>query len=159
LKGVEVCGSDRDERALEWCRLNLPFARFEQNGLAPPLAYDDGAFELVYALSVFTHLAEELQRLWLIELDRVLRPGGLFILTTHGARYADRLDAGERSRFAGGEIVVRWEEVEGTNLCAAFHPPEAVARLAAERGFQQVEFVAEGARGNPHQDLHVFRKA
>lgn len=158
LDGVRVCGSDQDERAVEWCRRNLPFARFEENGLAPPIAYDDGAFELVYAFSVFTHLAEELQQLWLIELDRILRPDGLLILTTHGARYADRLDPEERARFDAGAIVVRWEEVEGTNLCATFHPPEAVRRLASERGFVHVESVAEGALGNPHQDLHVFRK-
>jgi SAM-dependent methyltransferase len=50
LRGVGVYGSDRDERAIEWCRLNLPFADFETNGLAPPLAFDDEAFDLVYAL-------------------------------------------------------------------------------------------------------------
>src|SRR4051794_4931713 len=95
--GGRVAGSDVSRPAIEWCRDNLGFARFEVNGLAPPLDFDDSSFDLVYALSVFTHLTEELQLAWRDELLRVLRPGGLFLLTTHGLSYVPRLDEGERS--------------------------------------------------------------
>jgi 2-polyprenyl-3-methyl-5-hydroxy-6-metoxy-1,4-benzoquinol methylase len=157
LAGTDVSGTDMNEQAIEWCRRNLPFATFEPNGLAPPLVFETGRFDLVYALSVFTHLPEELQFLWMRELERVLRPGALLLLSTHGEHYVPRLSAEERDRFAAGEIVVRWEEVAGTNLCTAFHPPSSVReRLAA--GFEPVEFVREGAKGNPHQDLFVFRR-
>ena len=154
--GAHVAGSDLNVEAVEWCRRNLPFARFEENGLAPPLAFDDGAFDLVYGLSVFTHLPEELQVAWLHELSRVLRPDGRLLLTTHGKRYRERLDGAERARFDAGEIVVRWQEVAGSNLCAAFHPPGALARLADR--FEEIAFVPEGAEGNPHQDVSVFRR-
>jgi 2-polyprenyl-3-methyl-5-hydroxy-6-metoxy-1,4-benzoquinol methylase len=158
LRDTDVFGSDMNEEAIEWCRRNLPFATFEPNGLAPPLAFDTAQFDLVYALSVFTHLPEELQILWMRELDRVLRPGALLLLSTHGEHYVPRLSSEERERFAGGEVVVRWEEVAGTNLCTAFHPPSYVReRLAA--AFEPLDFVAEGAKGNPHQDLFVFRRA
>jgi SAM-dependent methyltransferase len=155
--GTSVAGSDLNEDAIDWCRRNLPFARFEENGLAPPLAFDDGTFDLVYGLSVFTHLPEELQVGWLHELARVLRPGGRLLLTTHGVRYRDRLDAAEQERFDAGAIVVRWQEAAGSNLCAAYHPPGALRRLADR--FEEVAFVPEGARGNPHQDVTVFRRA
>ena len=155
--GVRVAGSDLNEDAIEWCRRNLPFARFELNGLAPPLAFDDGAFDLVYGLSVFTHLPEELQVAWLHELSRVLRLGGRLLLTTHGDRYRDRLDPPERARYDAGEIVVRWQEVAGSNLCAAYHPSGSLARLADGR-LEEIAFVSEGAKGNPHQDVHVFRR-
>jgi SAM-dependent methyltransferase len=158
LRDPDVFGADMSEDAVEWCRRNLPFATFESNGLAPPLAFDTGRFDLVYALSVFTHLPAELQLLWMRELERVLRPGALLILSTHGEHYVPRLTPDERARFADGEVVVRWEEVAGTNLCTAFHPPAYVReRLAA--GFEPLEFVREGAKGNPHQDLFVFRRA
>jgi SAM-dependent methyltransferase len=157
LRDTDVFGSDMNEDAVEWCRRNLPFATFEPNGLAPPLAFDTASFDLVYALSVFTHLPEELQLLWMRELERVLRPGALLLLSAHGEHYVPRLTAEERERYARGEVVVRWEEVAGTNLCTAFHPPEYVReRLAA--AFEPLDFVAEGAKGNPHQDLFVFRR-
>jgi SAM-dependent methyltransferase len=152
-----VAGSDVSRPAIDWCRGNLDFARFEVNGLAPPLAFDDGSFDLVYALSVFTHLTEELQLAWRDEVRRVLRPGGLFLLTTHGRSYVPRLDEGERSQFERGEVVVRWGDIPGTNLCSAYHP-ESYLRDTFAHGFGFVELEPEGARGNPTQDLVVLRK-
>jgi len=38
---------------------------------------------LVYAISVFTHLNEELQFLWLDELKRITKPNGILLLTLH----------------------------------------------------------------------------
>jgi SAM-dependent methyltransferase len=156
LDGTVVAGSDANHEAAEWCRRNLPFAEVATNGLRPPLAFEDERFGLVYALSVFTHLPEALQRPWALELTRVLAPGGFLLLSTHGTAYVDRFDAAERARFERGELVVRWAEAAGTNLCAAYHPPDYLPRLA--EGLEQLELVREGARGNPHQDLSLFRK-
>jgi SAM-dependent methyltransferase len=156
LDGVTVAGSDMNVDAVEWCRRNLPFARFETNALEPPLAFADETFDFVHALSVFTHLPEDAQRDWMRELRRVLRPDGLLLLTTHGRAYLDRLDDGERARFERGEIVVRRADVPGTNLCSAYHSLEALHRLA--EGFAVLEHVEEGAKGNPPQDQALLRK-
>ena len=152
-----VAGSDVSRPAVDWCRDNLPFASFEVNGLEPPLAFEGASFDLVYALSVFTHLPEELQLAWRDEVLRVLRPGGLFLLTTHGRSYVPRLDADERSRFERGELVVRWGDIPGTNLCSAYHPEQFLRETFAQ-GFTFLELAPEGARGNPTQDLVVLRK-
>jgi hypothetical protein len=106
---------------------------------------------------VFTHLTAELQLAWRDELLRVLRPAGLLLLTTHGRSYLPRLDADERGRFGRGELVVRWADVPGTNLCSAYHP-EPYLRGIFARGFAFVELEPEGARGNPTQDLVLLRK-
>ena len=152
-----VSGSDVSAKAVEWCRANLPFARFEQNALAPPLVFGDESFDLVYALSVFTHLTAELQLAWRDELRRVLRPGGRLFVTTHGRSYAPRLDAGERERFEQGELVVRWSDVPGTNLCSAYHPERYLHETFAQ-GFAFLQLEPEGARGNPTQDVVLLRK-
>jgi SAM-dependent methyltransferase len=152
-----VAGSDVSVDAIEWCRANLGFARFEANGLAPPLAFDDASFDLVYALSVFTHLTADLQVAWRDELRRVLRPEGRLLITTHGRSYVPRLDAEERKRFESGELVVRWGEVAGSNLCSAYHPEPYVRSTLAD-GFAFLELEPEGARGNPTQDLVLLQK-
>ena len=90
---------------------------------------------------------------------RIVRPEGFLLVTTHGERYLDRLDDDERARFARGELVVRWAEVPGTNLCTTFHPPSWVRERLVPRGFEEVQFVPEGARGNPYQDLFLLRRA
>ena len=157
LGGPEIWGTDYNERLVSWCRDNLPFAHLTRNALEPPLPLEDGQFDLVYGLSVFTHLPLRLQHAWMAELRRVVRPGGFVLFTAHGRRYLDRLQEAEREQFLAGELVVRWEHVAGTNLCAAYHPQEWVQRELA-RDLELVEFVAEGARGNPHQDLYLLRR-
>jgi SAM-dependent methyltransferase len=156
--GGEVHGCDYNRRLVEWCQRHLRFGRFEVNDLRPPLPYPDGRFDLVYALSVFTHLPEELQRPWIEELQRILEPGGHLILSVHGRRYRDELRPDERRRFDEGRLVVRLERSAGTNLCGAYHPIEYVRETLA-RGFTVLDYIAEGALGNPHQDLVLLRKA
>jgi SAM-dependent methyltransferase len=155
--GGSITGSDVSRKAVDWCRANLTFARFESNSLAPPLVFDDASFDLVYALSVFTHLTDELQVAWRDELRRVLRPDGLLLVTTHGESYVPRLDPEERARFERGQLVVRWSDMPGTNLCSAYHP-ERYLRETFAAGFAFLELEPEGARGNPTQDLVVLRK-
>jgi SAM-dependent methyltransferase len=152
-----VAGSDRDAGAVEWCRRNLRFAQVGRNALAPPLSYANESFDLVYALSVFTHLTEELQTAWRDELRRVLRPGGRLLVTTHGRAYLPRLDVAERARFERGELIVRWADLPGSNLCSAYHP-EPYIRTTLAQGFDLVTIEPEGARGNPTQDLIVLRR-
>jgi SAM-dependent methyltransferase len=153
----EISGSDVSAKAVEWCRANLRFGRFETNALEPPLAFDDESFDLVYALSVFTHLTADLQLAWRDELRRVLRPGGRLLLTTHGRSYLPRLETAERERFDRGELVVRWGDLPGTNLCSAYHP-EPYLRGTLAQGFTFLELEPEGARGNPTQDLVLLRR-
>jgi SAM-dependent methyltransferase len=76
-------GSDISEKAIGWDRANIPFARFEVNGMSS-LPYADESFDLVLAISVVTHFDEELQLKWLEELRRVLRPGGILLMTVTG---------------------------------------------------------------------------
>jgi SAM-dependent methyltransferase len=152
-----VCGTDFNPALVEWCRRNLSFGRFETNDLEPPLPFEQGRFGLVYALSVFTHLPESLQSAWMEEVRRVLRPGGHLLFTTHGTRYAAHLTPGEQQRFNGGAMVVRRDDRPGSNVCGAYHP-EIYVRERLARGFSVVDFVPQGATGNPWQDLWLLRK-
>jgi SAM-dependent methyltransferase len=153
-----VFGTDYSSKLVQWCRRNLPFAEVGVNELAPPLAYGDDTFDLIYAFSVLTHLTHELQVPWVRELSRILRPGGHLLISTHGEAYAARLSPDESKRFAAGELVVKNNlKAPGSNTCAAYHPFAYVRDLLAS-GLELVEFVPTGAKGNPRQDLYVLRK-
>ena len=158
LGGPEIHGSDYNRSLVRWCESNLRFARFAVNELRPPLAYEPGSFDLVYGISVLTHLPEELGRAWIVELDRILRPRGLLLVTTHGAGHVDLLGPDERSRYEEGEVVVRWPSTAGTNLCTTFHP-EAYVRTRLAPELELVELIPEGGTtGGRRQDLVSFRK-
>lgn len=156
---VELHGTDYNTELIDWCKRNLTFARFSDNGLAPPLKdYKTEQFNFIYALSVFTHLTEELQLSWMDELCRVLKPGGLLLFTTHGEYYLNRLAPEDQRRFLDGQLIVQRDAWAGTNVCTAFHPREYVlTTLTAAHGLI-IDFIPEGAKGNPFQDAHLLRK-
>ncbi|MEO8848939.1 MAG: class I SAM-dependent methyltransferase [Casimicrobiaceae bacterium] len=76
-------GCDIDHDNVAWCAANLA-GNFVPSSLAPPLPFDDDCFDVVYGVSVFTHLREALQDRWLAELRRITRVGGLVLTTVHG---------------------------------------------------------------------------
>ena len=95
-------GSDVDAESVEWCRESIPGGIFAVNGPLPPLPFPDDSFDLIYGVSVFTHLSEEHQGAWLPELRRVLKPGGVLLLSFHSRNVWQPLeDAGavERDGF------------------------------------------------------------
>jgi SAM-dependent methyltransferase len=89
-------GCDIDEGAIAWLREHHPEIPVEVNKFRPPLPYAEGSFDLLYSISVFTHLDEDAQFDWLEEVRRVLRPGGIAMLTIHGERAFRDFTTGER---------------------------------------------------------------
>lgn len=81
---IEFYGCDLNEQLINWSQRNIPFGSFRLTGLKPPLPFPDGYFDVIYGLSVVTHLLFETQYLWMAELWRILKPGGVVILTAHG---------------------------------------------------------------------------
>lgn len=140
LKTAKLYGTDYNPTLIDWCKRNLPFAEFGINELQPPLSYRDGQFDLIYAFSVFTHLPESLQRSWLAELSRVLKPGGYLLITTHGAAFADYLPPNEKELFRSGRFVILSEGSPGENKCIAYHPMTYAKELFAQ-GFEVLSFV------------------
>jgi SAM-dependent methyltransferase len=125
--GPAVYGCDYNPVLVAWCMANLPHVRALHNELEPPTPYLSGSFDLIYALSVFSHLDEQRQRVWLDEFQRLLRPGGLLVLSVLGEKLRHRLDSRERRRFDRGEMVVQRPGRAGSNLCTVYHPHSYVA--------------------------------
>jgi len=134
-----LCGCDSNPEAIEWAKDNLNFAEFSVNRQEPPNIYGDSEFDLVLALSVLTHMTEELGHRWMAEFHRLVRPDGFLILSLHGEATLQPLTPKERRRFLDGQVVVRGERYIGSNRCAAFHPStyvrEELERIPSRRFF------------------------
>lgn len=81
--GAELYGCDIDAPCVAWTAENLQPVQAMAIDPDPPLDYPDAAFDLVYATSVFSHLTDSWAD-WLLELRRVLRPGGTLIASVMG---------------------------------------------------------------------------
>jgi SAM-dependent methyltransferase len=106
----EFWGCDIDAPSIAWIEANLsPPLHCFQNGLHPPLALEDGSFDLVWATSVFTHI--DAWSAWLLELHRVLREEGILVATWLGEGMWDAL-VGEpyREDEVGMTALKHWEE-------------------------------------------------
>jgi SAM-dependent methyltransferase len=156
VSGPRFFGSDYNPDLVAWCEENLRFATFRVNGLAPPLPFENDQFDLVYALSVFTHLSETKQQEWLAELARVVRPGGLLLLTTRGDAWRHKLEPEELTRYDAGRLVTRYDAVEGTNLCAAWHPRRYVDERFT-KDFRLLDVLPAGL-ADGLQDVNVLER-
>jgi len=163
MTGARCHGSDYNPQLVDWCKQNLPFAQFDVNGALPPLPHANDQFDVIYALSVFTHFPEELQRAWMAELSRVLRPGGHLLMTTHGESFLPYMSEEDRNIFRSGRLVVRTDGAVGSNPFFAAHPPEYV-KTHAPADLAVVNFLPETRRrGEPPsrlcwQDGYVLAK-
>jgi SAM-dependent methyltransferase len=92
LKDAEpsgLYGVDTEAHMIEACRDTMVPGVYSQIDPRGSLPYADRFFDCIYAYSVFTHLPEALQALWLSEIARVTKPGGVFVATVEPPRFLD----------------------------------------------------------------------
>jgi len=80
-----LLGVDVDSEVVDWCSAHLPFVNTFQNNSNPPLPLQSDSFDLIYSISVFSHLEEANHIQWLEELARLLKPRGYATLSILGA--------------------------------------------------------------------------
>ena len=82
----ESYGNDLAANAVRWMRTYLPGRGiYFQNTIVPKLPLEDASFDLIFCGSIFTHL-DEFEEAWLLELRRVLKPGGCAFITFQSDR-------------------------------------------------------------------------
>jgi SAM-dependent methyltransferase len=83
---AQIFGCDIDRDLINWCGKNIRNAKFDIVNSTPPLSYELGQFDFIYGISVLTHLDEKMQMAWLKELNRIMKPGAILLLTVHGRK-------------------------------------------------------------------------
>ncbi len=78
---VPIACCDLNKRHTEWVRLFLPERiKVFHSSVSPNLPIEDNSIDIATAFSVFTHI-DDFETAWLLELRRILRPGGLAYVT------------------------------------------------------------------------------
>ena len=91
---ADFWGVDLEAANVEQLRSTLvPPVHAVQCGYDPPLELESASVDLAWAISVFTHLTDNSVP-WLLELHRLLKPGGLLIATYMG-RWVSEFVTGE----------------------------------------------------------------
>lgn len=107
---AQFSGCDIDESSIEWATKHLsPPFRFFSNDQKPPLELDSDSLDLIWAMSVFTHISDTWAE-WLVELHRLLAPGGRLLASFLGEGMWEAL-LGEpyREQEVGMVVSRKWQ--------------------------------------------------
>jgi len=142
-------GIDIDPENIGWAREHLEVASFDVGPLYPPLPYAESSFDLLYGISVMTHLSPDVQRVWLAEIRRVLKPGGLALLTFTG----DSATAFASRRLTDEWLRVYLAEGQGPDL-----PSEDLVGVVENGGdyYRNVHQTVQIARARCAEHLTVL---
>jgi hypothetical protein len=112
-----LVGVDVDPEVVRICRETIGEGRYETVGAHPPSHLPERSFDVIFAYSVFSHLAEEAHMLWVREFARLLKDGGLVFVTTQKRSFIE---------YCHGLSIDRAETPWHKGLATAFRPCDLV---------------------------------
>jgi ubiquinone/menaquinone biosynthesis C-methylase UbiE len=153
-----IFGTDYNQKYVKWCSQNLKGIQFKLNDLKPPLAFENSTMDVVYGISIFTHLSEELHFSWMKELTRVLKNNGILFLTTHGDAHKFKILEAEQKRYESGRLIVHAYKKEGNRLYASYQSPKFFRNLCSKNNLEVLKHVPGDMRNNhPQQDVWILK--
>ncbi|MGB0868102.1 MAG: class I SAM-dependent methyltransferase [Flavobacteriales bacterium] len=151
-------GTDYNSSSISWCKENLKEIEFNLNTLEATLPYEDSSIDVIYGISIFTHLSKDMHYAWYNELFRILKPGGIMFLTTHGNNYKAKLTDNEINDFDQGKLIERGYVKEGHRTYTAFQPPSFMKELFSNLEIlKHLEIEPDGGGWLP-QDIWIVKK-
>jgi SAM-dependent methyltransferase len=151
--GVSVSGCDINEQMIAFGQRHYPHIAYSLTRTTPPTPYPSGRFDLVYALSIFTHIHRSLQEAWIREIHRILQTDGVFLFTTHGRSYDNKLLPGEKQVVDRQGAFTKTYRREGHRMMTTYNRADAFAEWL-KPWFDVLEF----RDGAGQQDLWIARK-
>jgi SAM-dependent methyltransferase len=148
---AEFWGCDIDEASIAWMKeyMSPPFQVFA-NDPDPPLDQPSESFDLIWAVSVFTHLASNWSG-WLMELRRLLKPGALLLVTFMGRGMSELIADEPWNEDLFGMNVIKYGQSWDLGGPMVLHSPWWI-REHWGRAFEIVELEPDGFATKPWLD-------
>lgn len=155
-----VYGSDPNEQTIKWVKQYFPAIHFIQQESHPPLPFSTDCFDLVIGFSVLTHLPIEQTSEWLKELNRILKPGGVLWITSHGQHFIDQLSKQEQAIIREQGAYTSTYPLAGHRMMSSYHDASALESLFKET-FELLHFYDGNTDPQKagEQDLWVVKKS
>lgn len=93
IEPLKLWGCDPVENMISICKKENHWCNFIAINTRPPSPFQGETFDLIYSFSVFSHLSEEMHESLLAELVRILKPGGILIITTRHRNFIEHCAA------------------------------------------------------------------
>ncbi len=157
-------GADINADMINWNHQNIKGVHFSHITINPPTKYPKNYFDLIYGLSVLTHLPGNLQNDWVREMNRISKPSGIFLVTTMGNYYSNELLNEEKNQLQSTGIfekifLAKTKVTVGDRNFSVYETPEYFERIIADY-FNIIQYF-EG-RKYPEkfggQDLWILQK-
>ena len=155
---LNLYGADMYKPSIDWASTFLAeFATFYRNRINPPLRFKSNTFDFVYAVSVFTHLSEQLSKDWMKEILRVVKPNGLFWFSCHsGKQHLSKLNTTQRAKINNHEYVSIHSFHDGSQMYEGLHPEPWMRMIIQEAKGEVVDYQFLGLQN--YQDIYMVRK-
>jgi SAM-dependent methyltransferase len=82
-------GVDVDPEMIAFCASAMTCGSYSTVAPVPPTTFLDSSLDVIFAYSVFSHLAEPVALKWIQEFARILKPSGIVLATTQGKSLLD----------------------------------------------------------------------
>jgi len=152
----KLYGTDPNKKYVAWCKKNIPGIEFSVNDLAPPMhKFDSNFFDFIYGISIFTHMSGNMHFLWNEEIMRILKPGGIFLFTTQGESFIEKLSNQERTLFHEGKIIEKSNTKEGHRTYSSFQPTAFIKSMV--KNHEILENIP-GKKYSGEQDIWIIKK-
>ncbi len=146
-RGLAV-GCDINPNHVEFIRAYLPVNVFAFHSMVyPPLPLRERSIDFFFALSVFTHIAD-FEEAWLLEIARILKPGGVAFITVHTERTFQEIVPGHWLY----DFLLKRHSVSGPG----FHQPLVDDDFLCRKAFK--DRLVFTNLDNPVNTTHVFHQ-
>lgn len=150
---------DVNSKMIDWNKQNITEISFNVISYNPPTNYQNNQFNLCFGISIFTHIPAIEQENWLKEIARILSINGIFIFSTHGSHYINKLTYAEQSKLKVDGVFTKDYSQKGHRLMSTYNKYEKFKPIV-ENYFVIQEFYhgSENLHKLGGQDLWIVKK-
>ena len=156
---AQIFACDINDEMIRWNTKNIENVLFSKINYNPPTTYFSEQFNMIYAISVFTHIDVSQQENWAKEIHRILSKDGVFLFTTHGSKYVKKLLADEQKTLKTTGAFTKSYFQKGHRMMSTYNVANAYESML-KKYFSILEFYDGEKFPNKigGQDLWIVKK-